>query len=118
VFVKGKTHTRQQASTELGGRLQDCLSHKDGRVVAIYMKSDMNPEAPFVLLVRKSHDRERYSECLRHEQNDDAIPIFIKKGSEAWEFQGHFKVAEHSKDVPNNRIHMVIHFKRTKAGRG
>lgn len=120
VFIKGNTYTRQEISAEVGGGTQDCLSHAQNRVVAIYLKNDMNPQAPFVMLVGSGRDRERYSEFLCNEQRNEAVPLFTKKTSNAWEFQGHFKVREHSKNpsiiadhertAGRSDVYMVIHF--------
>ena len=98
----------------------DCLSHIGQRVVAVCMKKEMNPEAPFKLLVGKGRDKERYSELLITEQKNEAIPIFVKVHSNEWEFCGHFRVASFSKELnvitKHERmarrydVYMIIHF--------
>jgi hypothetical protein len=121
MFIKGKADTRQQIALEAGGGgTQDCLSHARNRVVAICLRLDMNPQAPFVMLVGSGRDKKRYSEALCNEQKNEAVPLFIKRTANSWEFQGHFRVREHSKS-PNiiakhertagrSDVYMVIYF--------
>lgn len=108
MFIEGRAYTRQEISNKVGGGIQDCISHKDGRVVAICMVRDMNPQAPLVLLVGKGRDKERYSDILCNSQRTEAIPIFLKKLANVWVFQGYFKVREHKKDA-----HTILQHEKT-----
>ena len=83
MFEEGGTYTRREISDAVGGGRQDCLCHAGGRVVAICMRKDLNPEAPRVLLVGTGPMKSRYGESLCTEQRDEAIPVFIKMSSRA-----------------------------------
>ena len=98
MFEEGYSYTRHEISEKVGGGTQDCLSHSGGRVVAICMRKDKNPEAPKVLLVGKGPVKRKYSEILCTAQRNDAIPVFVKKASGGWEFQGNYKVEKASLD--------------------
>jgi hypothetical protein len=111
MFEKDKCYTRQEISAKVGGGVMDCLSHAGKRVVAVCMKKEMNPEAPFKLLVGSGPDKKRYSEILCTEQRNEAIPIFIKLANNSWEFQGNFKVENSSKDK------QIIDVNAERAGR-
>ncbi len=120
MFQKGIAYTRQHILAAVGGGLQDCLSHSGGRVVAVCLRQDMNPEAPLVMLVGVGPIKRQYSKILCNEQKNDPVPIFIKRSSNAWEFQGNFKVdrssaelaviAEHERASGRNDVQMVIRF--------
>lgn len=119
MFIKGTTYTREYISAKLGGGIQDCISHTGRRVVAICLKRELNPEAPTVMLVGTGRDKCRYSDILCNEQNE-AVPIFLKKSSRSWEFMGRFRVVSHSKEPDTigayqrtsgrNDVYMIIHF--------
>ena len=109
MFAKGENYTRQQIAAKLGGSIQDCLPHKDGRVVAICMKPEMNPHAPSTLLARRGRDRERWSDHLCSQQKDEAIPVFVKIENKAWKFEGSFKVVKCSRNVTDRDVYIVIH---------
>ena len=120
MFGKGKAYTREQISAQVGGGIQDCISHVRNRVVAICLTRDMNPQAPAIMLVGTGRDKIRYSEILCDEQKNEAIPIFLKRKPNAWEFEGYFKVLRHSKSLDiisehqrtagRNDVYMVIYF--------
>lgn len=120
MFTKGKHYTRNEISKVVGGGLQDCLPHVGNRVVAVCMKKDMNPQAPHVMLVGKGRDKERYSEILCSIQQNETVPVFTKKDTNAWEFEGFFSARQHSKEprviVDNEKtsgrseIYMIIYF--------
>lgn len=120
MFNRDQVYTRNQISEKVGGGIQDCISHQNGRVVAICMRRDKNPQAPFLLLVGKGPQKEHYGEFLCNQQRTDAIPIFVKKQTNAWEFAGYFKVKSHTKDpdviarqertAGRNDVYMIIEF--------
>jgi hypothetical protein len=120
MFRKGSSYTRQEISVAVGGGLQDCISHSNGRVVAICVRPEMNPESPLVLLVGKGRDKQHYSKILCTKQRNDSIPVFTRKGRNSWEFEGNFRVkkssvdsgiiAEHEKTSGRTDVQMVIHF--------
>lgn len=105
MFIIGQKYTRKEISSEVGGGLMDCLSHCGNRVVAVCLKREMNPEAPFKMLVGCGPDKERYSEILCNEQGFEAVPIFVKAAINEWEFYGNFTVSHFSKDPAIVAIH-------------
>jgi hypothetical protein len=82
----------------------------------------MNPEAPRVLLVGKGPMKLKYSNILCTTQKAEAIPVFVKKSSSAWEFQGNFRVennsvdsvaiAEYQRTSGRNDVQMVVYLAR------
>ncbi|HEY3278712.1 MAG TPA: hypothetical protein VGJ94_19015 [Syntrophorhabdaceae bacterium] len=120
MFKKNQFYTRIEIAEEVGGGgLQDCLVHSGGRVIAICMRKDMNPDAPDILLVGTGPDKQRYSKFLCEFQLNDSIPIFTKTDS-GWKSHGYFKVKNFSVDANlikkhesqsgRNDVKMVIEF--------
>jgi hypothetical protein len=124
MFKEGGIYTRQKISETVGGGTQECLCHVGGRVVAICMRKDMNPEVPRVLLVGAGPIKHKYSNILCSMQQNEAIPVFIKKYSKAWEFQGNFKVDNNSVDASviagyertsgRNDVQMIVYLARVQ----
>lgn len=120
MFKKGSSYTRKDITAVVGGGVQDCISHSKGRVVAICMRPDMNPEAPSVLLVGAGPDKKHYGTILCTEQKNEAVPVFTRQSNNAWEFEGNFRVesssvdpyviAEHERSSGRTDVQMVIHF--------
>jgi hypothetical protein len=90
MFVEGRNYTRMEIHEARGGGLQDYLPHCDGRVVAVCITPEMNPNAPEVLLVGSSEDVQRYGAILAAQRQ--ALPVFLKVGASEWQYRGDYVV--------------------------
>ena len=61
-----------------------------GQVVAACVKPELNPRAPYVILCGKGPIIASAGALLARQH--DPIPVFIKRGTNRWEYQGKFKV--------------------------
>lgn len=109
MFIEGVHYTREQIHEELGGNIQSYLPHVGGKVVCACLTLDSNPEAPHVILVGTGKDTVKYGQVLA--QQSDAIPVFVKDSSNAWEYLGDYQV-ERSTTDPD-----IIETKAREAGR-
>ena len=96
MLTKGERYTRQEIHDAVGGgSLQSYLPTKDGRVLCACLRLDTNPGAPEVILPGTGPGIERAADLL--ERQVGAIPVFLKRGSGAWEFVGEFQFGRRSK---------------------
>jgi hypothetical protein len=94
----GRTYTRGEIHTLLGGGLQDYLPHVGGRVVAGCFNLRLNPHAPFVVLPGFGPAIQRWAYVFAAQE--DAVPCFLKRGtSNVWEYVGDYRVRELSEDA-------------------
>jgi hypothetical protein len=98
MFHRGCCYTRAEIHDQLGGGVQEYLPHVDGRVVCVCITLSKNPDAPAVLLVGNKPDVQRYGRVLAKQRGP--LPVFVKRGSNKWEYQGDYVVTESSKSPP------------------
>ena len=101
-------YTRKQIGQVVGGSLTVPFPSKDGRVVAICLSRDANPDAPQRILV--ADRREPPGEDGRIDRREaghaanmlvtqgGAVPLFIRETSNEWHYQGEFVVASVERD--------------------
>lgn len=65
------------------------LRERDGRILCACLRRDMNPEAPWEILVGKSPSNIRQAELLAGQSSP--IPIFISNIENQWEYWGQFR---------------------------
>ena len=94
MFTVGQDYTRQAIHEQLGGSVQSYLPTVHGRVVCACLKKETNPEAPRVILVGKGPDIERAGAIFASQQG--AVPVFLKRETNAWTFEGYFRVERSS----------------------
>lgn len=95
MFNIGTDYTRDQIHAQLGGSKQSYLPTVSGQIVAVCLRLELNPRAPNVVLCGNGPIIAAAGATLAKQQG--AVPVFIKRGINRWEFQGNFKVtASHS----------------------
>lgn len=95
-FKRGSTYTRNEIHDVLGGDKQSYLPRKSGRVVCGAFSPRLNPDAPDVVLPGFGPGIEGSAERLAVQS--EAIPIFLKRQSNAWEYVGDYRLRELSRD--------------------
>ena len=90
-FVLGQCYSRKHISRTLGGGTQDYLPHKNLHVVCGCFRPDLNPHAPFEVLPGTRADIRRWSEVFQSQI--EAMPIFLKRAPNRWEYQGLWRFA-------------------------
>ena len=89
----GNAYTREQIHSLLGGGAQSFLPMKNGRVVCGCFRLDTNPDAPKEILVGVGEQRVRSAQVTKLQ--DSAIPIFLKRQSDEWEYVGMYKATRY-----------------------
>jgi len=95
-FQKARHYTREEIHEVLGGGTEEYLPTKDGRVVCGAFRPDANPDAPMVILPGFGSKIERTAQLFA-EQNT-AVPVFLKRTVNQWQYVGEFRVSRLSKD--------------------
>jgi len=93
------------------------LRERNGRIVCACLRADLNPSAPWEILVGKEESHIRQAELLARESSP--IPVFVKEAKDQWEYWGQFQFERYEKDeekirpmLPKNRVEntsMVIY---------
>jgi len=89
MFKIDSEYTRDEIHSHLGGSKQSYLPTLSGRVLAVCVKPEMNPQAPKVILCGKGKIISSTGAMLAKQQ--EPVPVFIKRGANRWEFKGKFK---------------------------
>ena len=85
----------------LGGEKVSYLPQKDGKIVCGCFSTDANPEAPYVILVGGDDDGEEHpveKKAKILEDKDEPIPVFLKRASNDWVYEGNFRVQRVTRD--------------------
>ena len=104
-FVVGRTYSRTAIGRALGGSWQAYLPTVGGRVVCGAFKPAYNPEAPAVVLAGFGPVIESSARAF-HRQGR-AVPVFLKRATNAWEYRGEYRVRKLSDDQVVVRAHAV-----------
>jgi len=85
------------------------LPERNGRVVCACLRADLNPSAPWEILVGKEPPHIRKAELFVREPSP--IPVFIKQAENQWEYWGRFRLERCETDpdkirpvLPTNRL--------------
>src|SRR4051812_1432251 len=113
-FTPGESYTRDHIHEMLGGEKVSYLPQKDGRIVCGCFSHESNPEAPYVILVGGDEDGvehpvEKKAKIL--ERQEEPIPVFLKRATNDWLFEGRFRVRRAIRD------RKTLDEKQRKAGR-
>jgi hypothetical protein len=95
-FRKSQHYTREGIHQALGGSKEEYLPTKSGRVVCGAFRPDANPDAPLIILPGFGPKIEAAAELFSAQQS--AVPIFLKRGTNKWQYVGDFRVQRLSKD--------------------
>lgn len=90
MFKMGSEYTRDEIHQHLGGSKQAYLPTVSGHVVAICVRLDLNSRAPNVVLCGNGPVIALAGATLARQH--DPLPVFIKRATNRWEYQGTFKV--------------------------
>jgi len=90
MFTIGSEYTRDEIHEHLGGSKQAYLPTVSGHVVAVCVKPDLNPRAPNVVLCGNGPIIASAGAALAEQH--EPLPVFIKRATNRWEFQGMLKV--------------------------
>jgi len=91
MFSIDRDYTRDEIHAKVGGSKQSYLPTKNGAVVTACVTHGLNPRAPRVILCGRGPRIEPAGELLA--QQPYAIPVFLKRDVNRWEYQGLFKAA-------------------------
>jgi len=97
MYQLGATYTREDIHAGTGGSKQACLLTKDSMTVGVCFVPRMNPRGPNVILVGRGPMKQRAAELLAEYGN--AVPVFKKRKTNAWEFLGNFKATRYLTSV-------------------
>lgn len=91
MFELGSEYTRNEIHARLGGSTVSCLPTHDGVVVAACLSKAFSPQAPDVVLCGQGVRTGPVSELFSRQRS--AVPVFIKNGSNRWQYRGRYVVA-------------------------
>jgi hypothetical protein len=105
--------------SEVPGKGDGFLRYEDGRIVSAALQPKLNPDAPQVILVGKGPRRERSARLLCEQR--EPIPVYLKRGTNRWEYMGEFSVerwseeeseiSEHARRADRNDVARVIYLR-------
>jgi len=99
-FTENKFYTRTEIFDVLGGSKEFFLPHVNGHVVCGCFTKDLNPGAPSEVLPGSGPEIERWAHAFASQS--EAVPIFLKKDVNEWQFMGLWRCVLKSLD-PNER---------------
>jgi len=103
MFERHKPYKRWYISQQLGGGLQDYLPHAHGRVPYGAFSLELNPQAPGIVLPGTGPEIERWARVLA--EQDEAIPVFVKKRTNEWVYMGTYRCTSFSDDQATIQPH-------------
>jgi hypothetical protein len=122
IFERQKTYKREFISAQLGGGLQDYLPHSGGRVTYGAFSLELNPQAPATVLPGTGPEIERWARVFA--EQEEAIPVFVKKRSNEWTYMGMYRcttlldddasIAEQAERTGRSDISMVLKLTRDR----
>jgi hypothetical protein len=92
MFEINKVYTREFIHTACGGSKQAFLPAKNGKVVAACLRTDLNPQAPDIIICDGSASASAAGRTLAAQR--DSIPVFIKMETDSFRFVGLYAVSE------------------------
>jgi hypothetical protein len=95
-FKPGTEYTLDEIVSSVRGEVQSYLPQFDGVIVCGRFSLDMNPNAPYEVLVGDLPKVVRKAELLV--QQGHAIPVFIKLAPNRWRYHGLMAAAEYVTD--------------------
>ncbi|HTJ91507.1 MAG TPA: hypothetical protein VL424_00190 [Pararobbsia sp.] len=92
MFEINKTYSREYIHTACGGNKQSFLPTKNGKVVAACLRTDLNPQAPEVIICDGSASSRAAGRTLAGQGG--SIPVFIKVETDVFRFVGFYAVSD------------------------
>ncbi|MDC0612003.1 HNH endonuclease [Vibrio sp.] len=102
MFIKGNTYSRKDISALIGGQIQGYMGTKSKKIIGVYLELSSNPNAPHEILCGSGRDISKHGLWLS--QQFDPVPIFIKRKTNEWEYQGLFTVSSTIEDEAKLKI--------------
>jgi hypothetical protein len=90
-LVKGRCYDWQEIRIHIGHEPFGFLTQVGQKIVCACFRKDLNPNAPNVVLPGGS-DPQWLEKARLFQQQDTAIPVFVKAECLSWEFVGQFRV--------------------------
>ncbi len=120
-FRLRERYTRDEIHVALGGgSKQAYLPNVGGKVLCACLRLDTNPNAPNVILPGAGPEIQRASGLLC--EQSESVPVFIKRGINAWEYVGDYaverwgenraEIAEHSRRAGRSDISRIIYMRQ------
>jgi hypothetical protein len=90
-FIAGREYPLDVITAALGGETMSYLPQHDNRIVCgRFKKGEMNPDAPYKILVGNLPRVRQKAELLA--QQGGLIPVFLKEGTNRWRYHGPMRV--------------------------
>ncbi|ELR63098.1 5-methylcytosine-specific restriction enzyme A [Photobacterium marinum] len=91
MFKKGQKYSRKEISSLIGGQIQGYMGTRQKKVIGVYLELSSNPNAPSEILCGSGKDIAKHGLWLS--QQHEPVPIFLKRRTNEWEYQGVFSVS-------------------------
>lgn len=96
-FIAGYEYSMRDIHEVIGGDTMSYLPQSGGRIVGgRFKKGEMNPNAPYQIIVGDLPQVRRKAELLASQAG--TIPVFLKEGPNRWRFHGPMQVVSYSTD--------------------
>ena len=90
-------YSREEIRKEVGGGdLQSYLPYNEGRILCGCFDPGLNARAPFEIDVGDLPKVTQYAQLLWQQGHE--IPVFLKRGTKAWEYVGRFRAVRYNSD--------------------
>lgn len=90
MFKQGQEYSRKEISSLIGGQIQGYMGTRNKKVIGVYLELNSNPNAPREILCGTGIDIAKHGLWLS--QQDEPVPIFVKRKANEWVYQGLFSV--------------------------
>jgi hypothetical protein len=90
---------------QLPGEGHGYVRFKNGLVVCANLKPELNPNAPKTILVGEGPLREKWARILCDQNRQIPFRVYLKRGTNRWEYAGDFVVESWSESVDEIRRH-------------
>ncbi len=95
-FEKGKSYPMAEIQRAFGGDNMSYLPQVGNRIVCGRFTAEMNPRAPYEVLVGDPPRVQRAAELLATQGG--SLPVFVKEGPNQWRYQGQLRFVEYVTD--------------------
>ena len=99
-FIVGCEYAMRDIHGVIGGDTMSYLPQSGGRIVGgRFKKGEMNPNAPYQIIVGDLPQVRRKAELLASQAG--TIPVFLKEGPNRWRYHGPMRVVSYATDPAN-----------------
>ena len=104
--------TAQLARDTAGG--DNFIRTRGGIVMGLALRRELNPDAPSIVIVGKGIQRE--ARAINYLESGIAVPTYIKRGKNAWEYIGQYKAVSYRTDKATITRHYQFRKPNSVAG--